>query len=45
MRHMNLLNWAKEQGYQRDFDSYIIETNHPTGEGDEEVQIYLPIQV
>lgn len=43
--HLNLLNWAKEQGYQRDIDSYIIETYHPFGEGDEEVQIYLPIQV
>ncbi|MEH7385409.1 GyrI-like domain-containing protein [Bacillus sp. JJ1521] len=41
--HLNLLNWAKEQGYQRDLDSYIIETYHPMGEGDEEVQIYLPI--
>jgi predicted transcriptional regulator YdeE len=42
--HMNLLNWAKEQGYQRDLDSYIIETYHPMGEGEEEeVQIYLPI--
>ena len=42
--HLNLLNWAVEQGYQRDFDSYIIETYHPMGERDEEVQIYLPIQ-
>ncbi|WP_249596599.1 GyrI-like domain-containing protein [Peribacillus frigoritolerans] len=42
--HLNLLNWAEEQGYQRDLDSYIIETYHPMGEGDEEVQIYLPIQ-
>jgi hypothetical protein len=42
--HLNLLNWAEEQGYQRDLDSYIIETYYPMGEGDEEVQIYLPIQ-
>lgn len=42
--HLNLLNWAEEQGYQRDLDSYIIETYHPMGKGDEEVQIYLPIQ-
>ncbi|MCM3690876.1 GyrI-like domain-containing protein [Neobacillus niacini] len=41
--HLNLLNWAKEQGYQRDHDSYIIETYHPIGNGIEEVQIYLPI--
>jgi uncharacterized protein YdiU (UPF0061 family) len=42
--HFNLLNWAEEQGYQRDLDSYIIETYHPMVEGEEEVQIYLPIQ-
>lgn len=42
--HLNLLNWAEEQGYQRDLDSYIIETYHPMVEGEEEVQIYLPIQ-
>ncbi len=42
--HLNLLDWAEEQGYQRDLDSYIIETYHPMEEGDEEVQIYLPIQ-
>jgi hypothetical protein len=42
--HLNLMNWAEEQGYQRDLDSYIIETYHLMGEGDEEVQIYLPIQ-
>ncbi|WP_035321715.1 GyrI-like domain-containing protein [Peribacillus kribbensis] len=43
--HHNLLIWAEEQGYQRDLDSYIIETYHPMREGAEEVQIYLPIQV
>lgn len=43
--HLNLVNWGKEQGYQRDLDSYIIESYHPMAEGDEEVQIYLPIQV
>ncbi|WP_099355089.1 GyrI-like domain-containing protein [Fredinandcohnia onubensis] len=43
--HLNLLNWAAEQGYQRDLNSYIIETYHPMGEGEEEVQIYLPIHV
>lgn len=42
--HLNLLNWAEEQGYQRDLDSYIIETYHQMVEGEEEVQIYLPIQ-
>lgn len=42
--HVNLLNWSEEQGYQRDLDSYIVETYHPIGEGEEEVQIYLPIK-
>jgi predicted transcriptional regulator YdeE len=42
--HVNLLKWAEQQGYERDLDSYIIETYHPMGEGEEEVQIYLPIQ-
>jgi predicted transcriptional regulator YdeE len=42
--HLNLLNWGKQQGYQRDFDSYIIETYHPLGDGEEEVEIFLPIQ-
>ena len=43
--YSNLLNWAVKQGYQRDLDSYIVETYHPIGEGEEEVQIYLPIQI
>lgn len=42
--HLNLLNWAEEQGYQRELNSYIIETYHPNGEREEEVEIYLPIQ-
>jgi predicted transcriptional regulator YdeE len=42
--HLNLLNWGEEHGYQRDLDSFIIETYHPFGEGEEEVQIYLPIK-
>lgn len=41
--HLNLMNWAEGQGYQRDLESYIIETYHPLKDGDEEVQIYLPI--
>ncbi|MEO2076559.1 MAG: GyrI-like domain-containing protein [Bacillus sp. (in: firmicutes)] len=42
--HVNLLKWAEQQGYERDLDAYIIETYHPMEEGEEEVQIYLPIQ-
>ena len=41
--YLNLLNWVVEQGYQRDLSSYIVETYHPIGEVEEEVQIYLPI--
>lgn len=41
--HLKLMDWGEEQGYQRDLDSYIIETYHPLKDGDEEVQIYLPI--
>lgn len=43
--HTHLLNWGEQHGYQRDLDSYIIETYHPAGEGEEEVQIYLPIHL
>ncbi|MBY0099699.1 AraC family transcriptional regulator [Mesobacillus maritimus] len=43
--HLSLVNWANEQGYQRDLESYIIETYHPMAGGGEEVQIFLPIQV
>ncbi|TKC16370.1 GyrI-like domain-containing protein [Robertmurraya kyonggiensis] len=42
--HENLLKWSEEQGYQRDLDSYIVETYHPIRDGEEEVQIYLPIK-
>lgn len=41
--HKNLLSWGTEQGYERDLDSYIIETYHPVSEG-EEVEICLPIK-
>ncbi len=41
--HLNLLNWAEEQGYQRELNSYIIETYHPNEEREEDVEIYLPI--
>ncbi|KAB2333964.1 GyrI-like domain-containing protein [Bacillus mesophilum] len=41
--HSQLLIWADEQGYQRDLNAYIIETYHPVGGGEEEVEIHLPI--
>lgn len=41
--HHHLLQWADEQGYIRDLDSHIVETYHPLGNGEEDVEIYLPI--
>lgn len=41
--HNQLLKWADDQGYKRDLDSHIIETYHPMENGEEEVEIYLPI--
>lgn len=41
--HRYLLNWIDEQGYKRNLESYIIETYHPMMNGEEEVEIYLPI--
>ncbi|MCK1998823.1 GyrI-like domain-containing protein [Psychrobacillus psychrodurans] len=41
--HSQLLRWAEEQGHTQNFESYIVETYHPIEEGEEEVQIYLPI--
>lgn len=42
--HMQLLKWAESQGYQRNLDSYIVETYHPIENGDEEIEIFLPIK-
>jgi hypothetical protein len=36
------MGWADVQGYVRNFDSYIVETYHPSVDG-EVVEIYLPI--
>jgi predicted transcriptional regulator YdeE len=41
--HTSLLEWANEQGYKRKLDSYIVETYHPMENGEEEVEIYLPV--
>ncbi|WP_042149931.1 GyrI-like domain-containing protein [Paucisalibacillus sp. EB02] len=41
--HSSLLGWADEQGFKRNLDSYIVETYHPMEDGEEEVEIYLPI--
>ena len=42
--HRQLLKWVEEQGYLRNLESYIIETYHPKENGEEEVEIFLPIQ-
>ncbi|MEH7013983.1 GyrI-like domain-containing protein [Neobacillus niacini] len=41
--HLQLLKLADEQGYQRNLEAYIVETYHPIENGEEEVEIYLPI--
>ncbi|MEH7010632.1 GyrI-like domain-containing protein [Neobacillus niacini] len=43
--HNILLKWADDQGYKRDLESHIIETYHPMENGEEEVEIYLPIYI
>lgn len=43
--HNHLLKWADEQGYKRDLDSYIVETYHLMENGEEEIEIYLPIHI
>lgn len=43
--HKDLLKWMDEQGYKRKPESYIVETYHPLKNGEEEVAIYLPIQL
>lgn len=41
--HDHLLQWADEQGYKRELESHIIETYHPLENGEEDVEIYLPV--
>ncbi|MEK4485493.1 GyrI-like domain-containing protein [Psychrobacillus sp. FSL H8-0484] len=43
--HNYLMKWSDEQGYKRNLDSYIVETYHPMENGEEEVEIYLPIHI
>ncbi|MCM3595402.1 AraC family transcriptional regulator [Metabacillus idriensis] len=43
--HHNLVQWADDHSYKRDLESHIVETYHPMENGEEEVEIYLPIQV
>ncbi|MFF2449123.1 GyrI-like domain-containing protein [Neobacillus sp. NPDC058068] len=43
--HNQLLKWADDQGYKRDLESHIVETYHPIENGEEEVEIYLPIHI
>jgi predicted transcriptional regulator YdeE len=41
--HSGLVNWSEEQGFRRNPDAYIVETYHPGENGDEEVEVYLPV--
>jgi predicted transcriptional regulator YdeE len=41
--HNGLVKWAAEQGFRRNPEAYIVETYHPVGNGDEEVEVYLPV--
>jgi predicted transcriptional regulator YdeE len=43
--HNQLLKWVDDQGYTRDLESHIVETYHPVENGEEEVEIYLPIHI
>lgn len=42
--HNHLVKWAEDQGYKRDLESHIIETYHSMENGEEEVEVFLPIQ-
>lgn len=41
--HELLSKWSKELGHNRDTEALIVETYHPTSNGEEEVEIYLPV--
>jgi predicted transcriptional regulator YdeE len=41
--HNTLLKWADEHGFKRDLESFIVETYHSMENGEEEVEVYLPI--
>lgn len=43
--HNKLLKWANEQGYKRNLDALIVETYHPMENSEEEVEIFLPINL
>jgi predicted transcriptional regulator YdeE len=43
--HKHLVKWSDDQGYKRDLESHIVETYHPMENGEEEVEIYLPIYI
>ncbi|CEG28818.1 GyrI-like domain-containing protein [Bacillus sp. B-jedd] len=41
--HQTLLEWTERHNHTRATEAYIIETYHPTENGAEEVEIYLPV--
>lgn len=42
--HQNVLEWMMRHNYIHDTGAYIIEAYHPTENGTEEIEIYLPVQ-
>lgn len=43
--HNTVLEWGNENGYKRDLESFIVETYDPIDNGEEDVEIYLPVQL
>lgn len=41
--HNGLMKWAVDMGYKQNMDAYIVETYHPLENGEEEIEVYLPI--
>jgi len=43
--HNNLLTWVGEHGFKKDIAALIVETYLPMENGEEEVEIYLPVLI
>ncbi|MGM0751693.1 MAG: effector binding domain-containing protein [Bacillota bacterium] len=41
--HDMLVKWTVDNGYKRNPDAFIVETYHPLENGEENVEIFLPI--
>lgn len=42
--HQHLSQWSEENGHIKDSESLIVETYHPLPNGEEEIEIYLPLK-